>query len=179
MSHIGKKPIKVPEKTKINILKNKIIIHGEFGENSLDISSNLECIFKDNYLYLNRLNNLREIKKLHGLTRSLISNMILGVSYKFFKKLILNGIGYKFFLKENYLILNLGFSHEIKLKIPLNIDIKLLSSIEIIISGIEKNNVTSFASLIRKIRPPEPYKGKGILYENEVIIKKAGKVKKK
>lgn len=178
MSRIGKKEISIPKDTIINIKENTIIVKGKYGILEQSYLKDIEIEVKDQKIFVICKNGLKKSGAFHGLTRTLIQNMILGVNQKFLKVLITEGVGYKFQLDNNYLILNMGYSHIIKLIIPNSINVQLESPIKIIITGINKQEVGLFASRVRNIRPPEPYKGKGIRYENEIIIRKVGKTGK-
>ena len=129
----------------------------------------------ENKLNIIKLNDTKESRAYHGLTRALIQNMIIGVNTKFSKILVAEGVGYKFQLDKQRLILNMGYTHPIEFIIPSDLEIKAESPTKIIISGIDKEKVGFLAAKIREIRPPEPYKGKGIMYEGEKILRKAGK----
>jgi large subunit ribosomal protein L6 len=175
MSHIGKKIIIVPENVLIKINKNNIKIIGKFGSLTKKIDNNLIINYKNNIINIYKHNNMINTIKLFGLTRTLIQNMIIGVNEKFSKKLILEGIGYKFYLNNKILDLYIGFSYIVKINIPFYIDIILNSPTKLSLSSISKEKLGLFAAKIRNIKIPEPYKGKGILYENEKIIRKIGK----
>jgi large subunit ribosomal protein L6 len=175
MSRIGKKLIEIPTNVTLEINKNKISIKGPFGV--------LEKTFLDLFNFQISEANLKielktpqeTYKAYHGLTRTLIQNMIIGVTLKFSKNLVMDGVGYKFQIDKNLLIINAGFTHSVIMKIPEDLEVKLESTTKLIISGIDKEKVGSFSAKIRSIRPPEPYKGKGIAYKNEIIRKKVGK----
>lgn len=175
ISHIGTKKIYIPQNIKITIFKNEIKIEGPFGTLVQPIFISLLLSFQNNYCYI--IPKLKTIKNnsLQGLLQKILTNMIIGVTQKFKKVLILEGIGYKFQINSNYLILSLGYTHVIKLEIPSDLELVLESPIRLIISGINKEKIGLFVSKIRKFHPPEPYKGKGILYEHEKIIRKIGK----
>ena len=162
----------------ISYENEKLLIKGKYGTLEHRPASNLKIKIIENSIFIEKIEDSKNIRALHGLTRALIQNLILGVSQKFCKTLIAEGVGYKFQLEKNKLILNMGYSHPIELLIPENLEVKLESLTKIQISGIEKQKVGLFASEVRKIRAPEPYKGKGIRYENEVILRKAGKTGK-
>jgi large subunit ribosomal protein L6 len=175
MSRIGKKLIKIPSNVKIIFDNNYIKVEGQFGKIEKKV---LDCV-KFNYinsnLLITRINDTKEIKAYHGLYRALVQNMIIGVDKLFTKILITEGVGYKFQFENNVLILHMGYTHPVKFEIPNGIDIKLESLTKLVIKGVDKEIVGLFAAKIRDIRPPEPYKGKGILYENEKIRRKVGK----
>jgi large subunit ribosomal protein L6 len=175
MSRIGKKPIDIPSSVSITLEKNRIMVKGKHGslENTFSDFVNIEKT--ENKLEITRKNDTKECKAYHGLSRALIQNMILGVNSKFSKVLIAEGIGYKFQLDKTNLILNMGYTHPVEFLIPEDLIIKLESPTKITITGIDKQKVGFLAAKIREVRPPEPYKGKGIMYEGEKIIRKVGK----
>lgn len=178
MSRIGKKPIDLPDSVSITLNEKKIIVKGTYGllEQSLIDSLAFEIINKK--LYITRKEETAKAREFHGLLRAIIQNMVSGVTKKFSKVLIAEGVGYKFQVEKKKLILNAGFTHPVQFEIPEEIEIKLESPIKISISGINKEKVGFFADKIRSIKPPEPYKGKGILYEGEIVRRKAGKTGK-
>lgn len=178
MSRIGKKPIDLPENVSITLNENKIIVKGIHGFLEQNLVNNLKFEIENNKLYISRKEETAKAREFHGLLRAIIQNMVLGVTKKFSKTLIAEGVGYKFQLDKKKLIINAGFTHPVNFDIPEDIDIKLESPIKILISGINKEKVGFFADKIRSIKPPEPYKGKGILYEGEIIRRKAGKTGK-
>nr|BBC77677.1 ribosomal protein L6 [Nitzschia sp. NIES-3576] len=178
MSRVGKKPIIIPENVKIKFDKNFIIIEGNFGILKKQIPEILIIKQDLNYLKLYLKNKVKNSSSIHGLYRTLIANMIIGVSKKFFLVLILKGIGYRAFIEKNKIILNLGYTHSIKIDIPENISINIEQNIKIQLSSIDKEKLGAFAAQIRSYRIPELYKGKGILYENEKILLKTVKTKK-
>jgi large subunit ribosomal protein L6 len=175
MSHIGKKIITIPNTVSVLFLNQILYVTGPYGKLDLKIPSSLNIILNNNLLTVIQTTSKKDTKKYFGLFRTLINNMIQGVSAQFTKILILEGLGFKFQIENKNLILNIGFSHLIKINIPEDINISLESSNKIKIIGISKEKVGLFASIIRNYKIPEPYKGKGILYENEIIIKKVGK----
>lgn len=179
MSRIGKKNILVPENVSIEFPKNSICISGKFGKLEKIIPENISLHYEENNLKIERKNDSKEVKALHGLTRVLIHNMILGVTEQFTKILITEGVGYKFQLDKNQIILSIGYSHLVKIDIPNNLTVKIESPTKLSITGIDKEKVGLLAANIRNIRPPEPYKGKGIRYQGEKILRKAGKTRKK
>lgn len=178
MSRIGKKVIEIPKDVSIKIEQEKIIVKGKHGCLEKNISNLLEIVIEENLLFLKRHQNDKKSREYHGLMRALIQNMVNGVDHPYSKILIAEGVGYKFQIEKTTLILNIGFTHPVKFLIPSDIKIKVESNIKISISGIDKEKVGFFAAEIRSIRPPEPYKGKGIFYEGEKIIRKAGKTRK-
>jgi len=178
MSRIGKKAILIPENVLITLQNDIVNVKGKHGTLEKPISKVLNVIQEENKLILNRINETKEVRSYHGLMRALIQNMVIGVTEKFSKTLIAEGVGYKFQVDKNKLILNVGFTHPVEFVIPNDLMIKLESPTKISISGIDKEKVGFLAAKIRDMRPPEPYKGKGILYDGEKIIRKAGKTGK-
>lgn len=178
MSRIGKMPIQIPAGVEINIDGNKVNVKGPKGELSQVFNKNMTIKQADGVLTVERPNDERENMALHGLTRSLVNNMVIGVSKGFEKKLELNGVGYRANLKGRDLDLQLGYSHPVVVKAPEGITFETPSQEEIIVKGIDKQLVGEIAAVIRKKRPPEPYKGKGIKYAGEHIRRKLGKAAK-
>lgn len=173
MSHIGKKSIVIPNDVFVTFKNDKIIIKGKYGILQTKILNNIKLNLENNTI--NLVFNKDVTTKFHGLMRTLIANMIKGVNEKFYKILIMEGIGYKFQLEKNYLITYVGFTYINKFFIPFNIKVILNSNTKISLSSINKEKLGLFASKIRAVRAPEPYKGKGILYEGEIIKRKVGK----
>lgn len=178
MSRIGKSPIHLNAKIDIHIQNNKIKIKGPKGELSYLISPEIRIEHTKKVLKLYKNNESRIAKQLYGLSRTLISNMVIGVSQGFSKKLKIQGVGYRAQVDKNNLILNVGYSHPIFIELPPGISIKVENQTNIEVNGINKETVGEVAAKIRSVRPPEPYKGKGISYENEIIRKKVGKAGK-
>lgn len=178
MSRIGKKVIQIPNDVSVQVISQKIFIKGNFGELEKNFLPLIEIKKEGQELFVLPVLNTKQAKAYHGLVRVLIQNMINGVTKKFSKTLNAEGVGYKFQLDKDKLILNVGFTHPVKFLIPENLTIKLESPTKIVIAGIDKEQVGFFASKIRNTKPPEPYKGKGILYEGEKILRKAGKTGK-
>jgi large subunit ribosomal protein L6 len=175
MSRIGKLPISVT-KNIIVLIDDKIIkIKGSNAILIQEIPKEIKIEFFENIITIKKKEETRLANQKYGLIRSLIFNMVTGVEKKFEKKIQMIGVGYKAQIKEKELILNLGFTNPIVFKIPEGIDINIESNITLTIKGSDKNLVGLLASKIRAIRPPEPYKGKGIRYINEIILRKAGK----
>ncbi|AWU44004.1 50S ribosomal protein L6 [Blattabacterium sp. (Cryptocercus kyebangensis)] len=179
MSRIGKIPISIPKDVHVNIIDNKIIIKGKLGILSQKISEKVKIIFKDDKLFLSRIQEDKKTKSLHGLYRILIDNMVKGVSNGFQKELELVGIGYRVSYYGEILEFNLGFSHKIMMKIPKEIyaevRIEKGKNTILILKSYDKQLLGMIASKIRSLRKPEPYKGKGIKYLKEYIRRKAGK----
>ena len=175
MSNIGKQSIDIPDGVEINLNKNTISVKGSLGELYLEFNSKMKVNYEDNKISVNRPSNERKYREFHGLYRALIQNMVTGVTVGFSKELSLVGVGYTAEKKENFLIINAGYSHPIYMEIPENITIDVPSTTSIIVKGVDKQNVGDVAAKIREIRKPEPYKGKGIRYVDEYVKRKAGK----
>lgn len=175
MSRTGKNPIPIPDKVKVNFSEGMVHVEGPLGKLSQDLQKGIEVKVGDKDVQVTRKDDQPLSRALHGLTRSLIQNMIQGVSAGCKKELDIQGVGYRADVKGKVLNLSLGFSHPVEFPIPDGIDIKVDKQTHIIVSGYDKVQVGQVASDIRKIRPPEPYKGKGVRYSDEVIIRKAGK----
>lgn len=179
MSKIGNKVIIIPKGTNVSIKKNEISIRGPYGELSLSIKY-VSITIEDNKIIVKLIYKRNKYKKYHGLYRSLINNMIIGVNNKFQKELLLSGVGYKVNMENNKLAFSIGFSHTVYRKIPPGLSVEILNQNKNIkIVGIDKGLVGLFASQVREIRVPECYLGKGIRYSNEIIIKKQGKTNTK
>ncbi len=178
MSRLGKKPIEIPSTVTIELKENFLNVQGQFGCLQLFIPESLHLSIEPNQMVLIRKNESQMARSFHGLTRVLIQNMILGVTKKFTKILVAEGVGYKFQVEPQKILLSMGFSHPVFVSIPEGIDVKAESVTKLRISGISKEKVGALAAQIRSIRPPEPYKGKGIRYEHEKIRRKAGKTGK-
>jgi large subunit ribosomal protein L6 len=177
MSRIGKKFIMVPKQVKVNLNGQKISIDGPKGTLSRILPSPLCCTFngQQGKLFIQKTQDTKISKPLHGLMRTLVANMVTGVSEGFYKRLQIVGVGYRAQIDGKNIVLNMGYSHLVRILIPNSLSVTCETPTTVVISGIEKDAVGEFASKIRSVRPPEPYKGKGIMYENEVIHRKAGK----
>ena len=175
MSRIGKLPIQVPKNVDINYTGLDITVKGKFGSLQTTIPEVIDIIQNDNLLMINLKENTRSVRSLHGLYRTLINNMVIGVSEQFQLTLILKGVGYRAAVQGKEIILNLGYSHPVKIDIPEIISVEVVQNTTINLKSCNKELLGLFASNIRSWRRPEPYKGKGILYKNEQIIRKAGK----
>lgn len=177
MSRVGRVPIKIPQDLNIKFIKNELTITGPKGELKLAIHPKIKVVVGDKQIVVEKKINSKLAKSLHGLTQRLISNMIIGVTKGFEKKLEIKGVGYRVEIQADKLILSLGYSHPVELKIPPKMEIKVQKNI-ICVSGIDKQQIGQFAAQIRATRKPEPYKGKGIRYLDEVIKLKPGKAAK-
>lgn len=180
MSRIGKKYITLPEKVKVKLEKQKISIDGPKGNLSRILPSVICCTLdeENKRLLLEKAEDTRLAQALYGLSRTLVSNMVTGVSVGFSKKLQISGVGYRAQMDGKDLVLNMGYSHPVRMIPPSGIGVTLDGPTTIIVSGIELDIVGEFSAKIRSVRPPEPYKGKGIAYEGEIIRRKAGKTGK-
>ena len=175
MSRVGKKPIQIPDKTKISYADRLITVQGEKGSLSDMVHPAVELNIKDGIITVSTLSDDVSSRALQGLTRSLVNNMIIGVNKGFERILEINGIGYRAELKGNSLVLNLGFSHPVTYALPAGINATVEKNTVIKLSGIDKEKLGLAAATIRRLKPPEPYKGKGIKYTTETIRRKAGK----
>jgi large subunit ribosomal protein L6 len=175
MSRIGKLPIQIPKDVNINYSGSEITIKGKFGSLQTSIPEAIEIIQNENTLNVNLKENTKSVKALHGLYRTLINNMVIGVSEQFQLTLILKGVGYRAAVQGNDIVLNLGYSHPVKIEIPKPITVEVVQNTTINLKSCDKELLGQFAADIRSWRQPEPYKGKGILYKNEQILRKAGK----
>jgi len=175
VSRIGKKPVVIPSNITVKLNGHSLSVKGPKGELNDTFHPNISLEIKENEIIATRSNDLKENRALHGLTRSLIQNMIIGVSDGYSKTLDIVGVGYRVELKENNLLINIGYSHPVYFMPPAGITLQAPTQTQIVISGIDKQLVGAVASKIRSIRKPEPYKGKGIKYSTEVIRRKAGK----
>jgi large subunit ribosomal protein L6 len=175
MSRIGRKPVPVPEAVTVEIAPGNIAIKGPKGELRQVFSADMTVEQGDGVLTVARPTDRGEHRALHGLTRSLIANMVEGVTNGFEKRLEIQGVGYRAALKGKKLELALGFSHPVAIDAPDGIDFEVPQPTEVIVKGIDKQLVGQVAADIRKRRPPEPYKGKGIRYKDEQVLRKVGK----
>ncbi len=174
MSRIGKKPINIKD-VEVKIDGQHVTVKGKLGELELDVHPNITVKVEGDEIVVTRPNDAKQNRALHGLTRALIANMVQGVTEGFKKTLKIIGVGYRAELKGNGLLLNVGYSHPIFFIPPKEIKLEVPSPDQVVISGIDKELVGNVAAKIRSFRKPEPYKGKGIRYIDEVIIRKAGK----
>lgn len=176
MSRVGKKPIPISDKTKISYKDRVITVNGEKGTLVRSIHPAVDLKMEDGFISVNIINNdNRKGSSLQGLTRSLVANMVIGVTSGFERVLQINGIGYRAALKGNTIVFNLGYSHPINFDLPDGISAVIEKNNIIKLSGIDKEKLGMVSASIRRLRPPEPYKGKGIKYAEERIQRKAGK----
>jgi large subunit ribosomal protein L6 len=175
MSRIGRKPVPVPEAVTVEIAPGNIAVKGPKGELKQALSPDMAVAQEDGRVTVARPTDRGEHRALHGLTRSLIANMVEGVTDGFEKRLEIQGVGYRAALKGKNLELALGFSHPVAIEAPEGIEFEVPQPTEIIVRGIDKQLVGQVAADIRKRRPPEPYKGKGVRYKGEQVLRKVGK----
>ncbi len=179
MSRIGRMPITVPSGVTVEIAEgNKVTVKGSKGTLVRVLPEEMEIKLEDGHVVVSRPNDLKRMKSLHGLTRTLIQNMVIGVSEGYQKVLEVNGVGYRAAKQGKKLVLNLGYSHPVEMEDPEGLESSVDGN-KIIIKGIDKEKVGQYAAEIREKRKPEPYKGKGIKYADEVIRRKVGKTGKK
>ena len=178
MSRVGKSPIKLKKGVEVTIKGQLVSVKGPKGTLSQPVMDGITILYEDDQLLLTVPEETHELKPFHGLYRSLLNNMVIGVVDGFSKQLELIGVGYRATLKGRALDLQLGFSHPTVLDIPEGIEVKIDKNTLITISGCDKQAVGQFAALARSLRPPEPYKGKGVRYKGEYVRKKAGKTGK-
>jgi large subunit ribosomal protein L6 len=175
MSRIGNKPVPIPANTKVTIDGRTVKAEGPHGTLSVEVNDSVTLAVDKGQLMVANATGRKEDKKFHGLYRSLLNNIIIGVSEGFTRKLEMVGVGYKATVAGKEIVLDVGFSNSKRLKIPTGIKVSVEKNIAITLWGNNKEVLGQFAADIRKIRPPEPYKGKGIRYEGEVVRRKAGK----
>ena len=175
MSRIGKRVLTIPENVNVNVNENKVTVKGPKGELSLDLIKTLKVNIEGNELTVEKLKDDKFTNQMHGTTNANINNMITGVSEGFKKGLEILGVGYRFAVSGNVLTIQAGYSHPVKLDIPTGITVNAISATEIEVCGADKIVVGEFAANIRKVRQPEPYKGKGIRYKGEHVRRKEGK----
>jgi large subunit ribosomal protein L6 len=175
MSRIGRQPVVVPDGVEITIQPDLVKVKGPKGELEERVSTQIGVAQENGEIVVTRSTDRGEHRALHGLTRSLIANMVEGVTNGYEKRLEIQGVGYRAQLQGNKLVLALGYSHPVELNAPTGIDFEVPLPTRIVVRGISKQAVGEIAAIIRKQRPPEPYKGKGIRYEGEHVARKVGK----
>lgn len=176
MSRIGKAPVTIPEGVTVTVDEhNTVTVKGPKGSISRTMHPSMKISQKDGILKVERPNDEKETRSLHGLTRALIHNMVVGVTDGFSKQLEINGVGYRASKEGKNLVMNLGYSHQVVVPETDDIQIEVPDANHIVIKGVDKQKVGQFAAEVRKKRPPEPYKGKGIKYDYEHIRRKVGK----
>jgi large subunit ribosomal protein L6 len=175
MSRIGKLPITIPENVEINYNGTEIVVKGKFGTLTQDLPDIIRLTQEDKILTVGLKKETKKVQALHGLYRTLINNMIIGVSEQFDLTLILKGVGYRAAVQGKEIVFNLGYSHPVNIQIPEEISVEVVKNTTVNLKSCNKELLGLFAANIRSWRQPEPYKGKGILYQDEQIIRKAGK----
>ena len=175
MSRIGKQPIELPSGVNVAIGPGRVQVNGPLGELSQSVPARMQISQEDGSLVVKRPTERGDDRALHGLTRSLLANMVEGVTKGFEKRLELQGVGYRAALRGTDLELNVGYSHPVLIKPPQGINFEVPDATSILVKGIDKQQVGEMAAQVRKVRPPEPYKGKGIRYEGEYVRRKVGK----
>jgi large subunit ribosomal protein L6 len=175
MSRIGKQPIELPSGVNVAISPGRVQVNGPLGELSQTVPARMQVEQDDGTLVVKRPTDRGDDRALHGLTRSLIANMVEGVTSGFQKRLEIQGVGYRATLRGTDLELNVGFSHPVVIKPPQGIAFEVPEATTVLVKGIDKQQVGEISAQVRKVRPPEPYKGKGIRYEGEYVRRKVGK----
>jgi large subunit ribosomal protein L6 len=175
MSRIGKLPITIPENVEIKYQDSTITIQGKFGTLTTKLPNLVTIVQENNNLKVSLKEETKKVRALHGLYRTLINNMVIGVSQQFNLTLVLKGVGYRAAVQGNEIVLSLGYSHPVKIEIPEQISVEVIQNTTVNLKSCDKELLGLFAANIRVWRQPEPYKGKGILYKGEQIIRKAGK----
>ncbi len=179
MSRIGLKPITIPSGVEIKVdANNYVTVKGPKGSLEQQFNKDMQISVEDNVIHVARPTDEKKFKSLHGLTRTLIANMLEGVSNGYTKNLEIVGVGYRASKQGKKLVLNLGFSHPVEMEDPEGIEVEVPANTKITVKGIDKQKVGNYAAVIRDLRRPEPYKGKGIRYEGEVVRRKEGKTGK-
>ena len=179
MSRIGKKPIELPAGVSVSIDPGRVMVNGPLGELTQQVPQRMKLEQGDEGITVTRPTDRGDDRALHGLTRSLVANMVEGVTSGFTKTLEIQGVGYRAALRGADLELNVGFSHPVVKKAPAGITFEVPAPNQVIVKGIDKQKVGQVAAEVRAVRPPEPYKGKGIRYAGERVLRKAGKAGKK
>ncbi|WP_019157099.1 50S ribosomal protein L6 [Robertmurraya massiliosenegalensis] len=178
MSRVGKKPIEIPTGVTVTINGNVVTVKGPKGELTRSFSSDMEIVVSENVINVVRPSDSKEHRTIHGTTRALLANMVEGVSKGFERNLELIGVGYRAQKQGKKLVLNVGYSHPVEIEPEEGIEIEVPSNTKVTVKGISKERVGALAANIRDVRPPEPYKGKGIRYEGEYVRRKEGKTGK-
>ncbi|WLR55021.1 MULTISPECIES: 50S ribosomal protein L6 [Mesobacillus] len=178
MSRVGKKPIEIPAGVTVTLDNNHVTVKGPKGELSRTFHSDIEIKIEENVINIARPTDNKEHRALHGTTRAVLANMVEGVSKGFERGLELVGVGYRAAKQGNKLVLNVGYSHPVEIEAEKGLEIEVPSNTKIVIKGTDKERVGALAANIRDVRPPEPYKGKGIRYEGEYVRRKEGKTGK-
>lgn len=175
MSRIGKMPVALPGKVEVKFAAPQLTVKGPKGALSLDVHPDMQLEISESQIQVERPSDARKMRALHGMTRSLIHNLVVGVSEGFEKSLSIEGVGYRANLQGSTLTLNLGYSHPVEYPVPSDVSIEVKDQKVVTVKGIDKQRVGQVAAIIRAFRPPEPYKGTGVRYVGERIITKEGK----
>jgi len=175
MSRIGNRVLTIPQGVTVTVLDNVVTVKGAKGELSLEVNKNITVEVKETSVVVSRANETKEVKSLHGTYNALIKNMLIGVSEGYTKSLEAVGVGYRFNVAGSKITVSAGYSNPVEVMVPADLKVEQVNNTEIAISGIDKQKVAEFAANIRKIRKPEPYKGKGIRYKGEYVRRKEGK----
>src|SRR2546423_10040435 len=175
MSRIGRQPIEIPPGVNVSLLPGRVMVNGPLGELTQQVPARMKVEQANGTITVARPTERGDDRALHGLTRTLIANMVEGVTKGFEKRLELQGVGYRATLRGSDLELNVGFSHPVVVKPPQGISFEVPDQTSVLVKGIDKQQVGEIAAEVRKVRPPEPYKGKGIRYEGEYVRRKVGK----
>jgi large subunit ribosomal protein L6 len=178
MSRVGKKPIEIPEGVTVTVNGSTVIVRGPKGELTRAFNPDIEIKVEENTVFISRPSDAKEHRALHGTTRAVIANMVEGVSKGFERALELIGVGYRASKQGNKLVLNVGYSHPVEIEPEKGLEIDVPANTKVIVKGTDKERVGALAANIRGVRPPEPYKGKGIRYEGEFVRRKEGKTGK-
>lgn len=178
MSRIGKRPITIPAKVEVTIDGSQVLVKGPKGQLSRTVSPHVVISQEGQTLSVNRRDDTRLSRQMHGLSRTLVANMVEGVSQGFQRRLEIQGVGYRAQVQGRNLVLNIGYSHQVQIDPPEGIQFAVENNTNVIVSGYDKEIVGNTAAKIRAVRPPEPYKGKGIRYAGEAVRRKAGKTGK-
>jgi large subunit ribosomal protein L6 len=178
MSRVGKKPIEIPAGVTVTNENNFVTVKGPKGELSRAFNQDIQIVIEENVITISRPSEAKEHRALHGTTRAVLANMVEGVSKGFERSLDLIGVGYRAAKQGKKLVLNVGYSHPVEIEAEEGLEIEVPSNTKVIIKGTDKERVGALAANIRGVRPPEPYKGKGIRYEGEFVRRKEGKTGK-
>ncbi|MED4935671.1 50S ribosomal protein L6 [Heyndrickxia coagulans] len=178
MSRIGKKPVEIPSGVTVTINGDTVTVKGPKGELTRSFNPDINIVVEDNIIHVTRPSDSKNHRALHGTTRALLANMVEGVSKGFEKSLELVGVGYRAQKQGKKLVLNVGYSHPVEFEPEEGLEVEVPSNTKIVVKGVSKERVGAFAANIRDVRPPEPYKGKGIRYEGEYVRRKEGKTGK-
>lgn len=178
MSRVGKKPIEIPAGVTVTLDNNIVTVKGPKGELSRTFHADIEIKVEDNVINISRPSDAKEHRALHGTTRAVLANMVEGVSKGFERTLELVGVGYRASKQGNKLVLSVGYSHPVEIEPEAGLEVEVPANTKVIVKGTDKERVGALAANIRDVRPPEPYKGKGIRYEGEFVRRKEGKTGK-